>query len=62
MFEATEPDGCDCDKVTVANVMESTPASSRMIHVESNRLFWGVAAGMLISSIFKDKPQDMSPL
>merc|ERR1719312_584529 len=54
LFEATEPEGCACDKVTVMGVTENLSAGNRMM--ESSRGIWG-----FISSIFGDKPQDMSP-
>jgi len=55
LFEATEPEGCDCDEVTVTGVTETLSASNRMI--ESNR--------GLITDIWNtiwDRPQDMSPM
>ena len=58
LFKATKPEGCDCDKVTVANVEETFSASTRKL--ESNR--WGVSfggAGWGIS-FGSDKPQEMS--
>ena len=57
LFEATEPKGCDCDKVTVANVDVTLSAGNGKI--EENRFFSAIAAGIM--SFFGDKPQDMSP-
>ena len=63
MFEATEPEGCDCDKVTLEKVDESFPEEEREIEnhmMESNR--WGVSLGWgnWGLSFGSDKPQDMS--
>ena len=64
LFKATEPEGCDCDKVTIASVKETLSATNRKI--ESNR-----GCGLATSwywkqsewgSIFGDQPQEMSPL
>ena len=58
LFEAKKPEGCDCEKVTVANVEETFSASSN--RMESNR--WGVSLGWggWGLSFGNDKPQDMS--
>ena len=57
MFEATEPEGCDCDKVTVEKVDEEFPEEERAIE---NR--WGVSLGWgnWGLSFGNDLPEDMS--
>merc|ERR1719239_1589142 len=53
LFDATEPKGCDCDKVMVTGVTETLSPSNRMI--VSNRGFFSS-----ILSFFGDRPQDMT--
>ena len=58
MFEATEPEGCDCDKVTLEKVEESFPEDEE--RAVENR--WGLSAGWgnWGLSFTTDRPQDMS--
>ena len=60
LFEATQPEGCDCDKVTIEKVDESFPEEEREIDLVENR--WGVSLGWggWGLSFGNDKPQDMS--
>ena len=58
LFEATEPEGCDCDKVTVEKVYETFSSSNRMI--ESNRWGFSLGGGGWGISFGSDKPQEMS--
>ena len=60
MFEASEPESCDCEKVTIEKVDESFPEEDREINLVANR--WGVSLGYggWGISFGSDKPQEMS--
>ena len=60
LFEATEPEGCDCDKVTVEKVYETFSSSNRMI--ESNRWGFSLGGNGWGISFGGDKPQEMSAM
>ena len=56
LFEATEPEGCDCDKVTVELVDESFPDEDE----ESNRGGFNLGWGNWGLGIKWDRPQAMT--
>ena len=60
LFDATEPEGCDCDKVTVEKVSETFSSSNRML--ESNRWGFSLGGSGWGISFGGDKPQEMSAM
>ena len=58
LFEATEPEGCDCDEVTVKKVDEEFPEDEE--RAVENRWKFGASWGNWGLSFMSDKPQDMS--